>query len=119
MKASILLCSLLIGFLPIAAQGEEPEGSESPIVGTWCWRHIRHNLDITFKADGTYEQTYALASDEDNVHQDKGTWSLEGSTLTMTSSEKGSEPVTSSIEFFGKNRFDQNGFQIFDRIPPE
>jgi len=117
MKAAVLLCSLLIGLLPIAAQGEKPE--ESPIVGTWCWRHIRHNLEITFKADGTYEQTYALASDEDNVHPDKGTWSLEGSTLTMTSSEKDSEATSSSIEFFGKDRFDLNGFQIFDRIPPE
>jgi hypothetical protein len=115
MKANILLFSLLIGVLPIAAQGEEPE--VSPIVGTWCWRHIRHNLDITFKADGTYAQTYALASDEDNVHPDKGTWSLEGSTLTMTSSKKGSEPTSSSIQFLGKDRFDLNGFQIFDRIP--
>lgn len=117
MKAAVPLCSLLIALLPIAAQGEKPE--ESPIVGTWYWRHIRHNLEITFKADGTYEQTYALASDEDNVHQDKGTWSLEGSTLTMTSSEKDSEPTSSTIEFFGKDRFDLNGFQIFDRIPPE
>ncbi len=118
MKATILLlCSLLIGFLPIVAQGEEPEGSGSLIVGTWCWRHIRHNLDIAFKADGTYAQTYALASDEDNVHPDKGTWSLEGSTLTMTSSKKGSEPTSSSIQFLGKDRFDLNGFQIFDRIP--
>lgn len=116
MKATILFLSLLIiGILPPAATAEEPE--ESPIVGTWCWRHIRHDREITFKADGTYEQTYALASDENNVHPDKGTWSLEGSTLTMTSSKKGSEPVSSSIEFFGKDRFDLEGFQIYDRIP--
>jgi len=117
MKATILLFSLIVGTLHTSTQGEEPAGS--PIVGTWYWRHIRHNLDITFKADGTYEQTYALASDENNVHPDKGTWSLEGSTLTMTSSEEGSEPVSSFIEFFGKDRFDLEGFQIFDRIPPE
>ena len=114
MKATLLLLSLLIGILPIAAQGEEPE--ESPIVGTWCWRHIRHDLEITFEADGTYKQTYALASDGANVHPDKGTWSLEGSTLIMTSSRKSSEPTSSSIQFFGKDRFDLDGFQIFDRI---
>lgn len=115
MKATIFLFSLLVGILHLAAQGKEPE--VSPIVGTWCWRHIRHDLEINFKADGTYEQTYALASDETNVHRDKGTWSLEGSTLTMTSSEKGSEPTPSSIKFFGKDRFDLDGFRIFDRIP--
>jgi len=114
MKATVLLLSLLIGTLTIAAQGEETE--ESAIVGTWCWRHIRHNLDITFKADGTYEQEYSEASDEEKVDRDTGTWSLDGSTLTMTSSKKGSEPAPSSIQFFGKDRFDLDGFRIFDRI---
>lgn len=114
MKATILLFSLLVGILPIAAQGEEP--AESPIVGTWCWRNIRHNLEITFNADGTYEQEYSEASDEENIDRDTGTWSLEGSTLTMSSSRKGSEPAPSSVQFFGKDRFDLDGFRIFDRI---
>ncbi|MFM7375810.1 MAG: lipocalin family protein [Chthoniobacterales bacterium] len=115
MRATIPTLSLLIGTLPIAAQGEKP--GESPLVGTWCWRNIRHNLDITFKANGTYKQTYALASDEANVHPDEGTWSLEDSTLIMTSSKKGSEPTSSSINFVGEDKVELDGFQIYDRIP--
>lgn len=114
-RATILILSLLVGTFPIAAQGGKPE--ESPLVGTWCWRHIRHNLEVTFKAGGTHKQTYALASDEANVHPDEGTWSLEDSTLIMTSSKKGSEPTSSSIKFVGEDQFELDGFQIYDRIP--
>lgn len=115
MKATILLFSLVIGILHTAAQGKEIEGSQ--IVGTWCWRQIRHDLVITFKADGTYEQKYSPASDEADVNSDKGTWTLKDAALTMTSSKKGSLPISSSIKFFGKDRFDLDDFQIYDRIP--
>ena len=115
MKATIILFSLLIGILHTAAQGNELEGNL--IVGTWCWRQMRHDLEITFESDGTYEQKYSPASDEANVHSDKGTWSLEGSTLIMTSSKKGAEPTSSSIKFIGEDQFELDGFQIYDRIP--
>ena len=42
MKATVLLFILFIGIVQFAGQGEEPEGN--PIVGTGCWRHIRHDL---------------------------------------------------------------------------
>ena len=115
MKAIILLCGMLVGLLHAGAQGKEAE--ETAMVGTWCWRHPRHDLVITFKADGTYEQKYSPASNEADVHSDKGTWSLKDATLVMISSAKGSSPIPSSIKFFGKDRFDLDGFQIFDRVP--
>ena len=115
MKATILLCSLLIGILHSPAQCKDAE--ESPIVGTWCWDHIRHDEVITFKPDGTYERTYSLASDKGKPHSDKGTWSMKDGTLTMTSRKKGSSPISWSIQFSGKDRFELDGFLAYDRLP--
>lgn len=83
------------------------------LVGTWAYHHIRHEMVITYKPDGTYERRSSTSADGGAIHTDKGTWKIVGNNLIETSSKKGAAPVSSVIEFEGKNRFQLDGFMTF------
>jgi hypothetical protein len=86
------------------------------LVGTWAWCNHRHDMTVTYRVDGTYSRESQLAN-QTKPENTKGTWHIEGNDLIETSSQKDSEPVISVIRFMDQDRFELDGFMLFQRIP--
>lgn len=86
------------------------------LMGTWVWCNHRHDMTVTYRVDGTYarESQFANQTEPQNAN---GTWRIEGNNLIETDAEKDSEPMSSVIKFINNDKFELNGFMLFERIP--
>lgn len=87
MLAMLAMCS--VAFVSCGDDDDEENGS---IVGTW--REVGSDEDdyweFTFKSDGTYEE-------DDDGHYDKGTYKLDGNTLTVIGEKYGTSQYTYKV----------------------
>ena len=86
------------------------------LVGTWVWSNHRHDVTVTYRADGTYSRESQFAN-QTKPQNTKGRWRIEGNNLVETDSQKGSEPVSSVIKFITKDKFELDEFMLYERIP--
>lgn len=92
------------------------ELSANDLVGKWVWCNHRHGMTVTYKADGTFSRETQFAY-EAKPRTTNGKWRIEGNNLIETDAEKDSEPMSSVIKFINKDKFELNGFMLFERIP--
>jgi hypothetical protein len=113
MKTAIFLVCLVCIAASSACAGRPDAGT---LLGTWIWHHVRHEILITYKGDGTYHRKSSTMATGGDVETDRGTWKLEGNNLVEISSAKESKPLSSVIKFESKDRFELDGFMTFDRV---
>jgi hypothetical protein len=109
---ALLACAILVPSLSALAG----DISAKTLAGTWVWSNHRHDVTITYRVDGTYSRESQFAN-ETKPRITKGQWRIEGNNLVETDSQKGSEPVSSVIGFINKDKFELDGFMLYERIP--
>lgn len=78
-----------------ACDDDDDKGASSPIVGTWEYREPGLVDTYTFSANGSYTNSwYEEGYDSDSDH---GTYTYEGTTLTLNSPEYGVDTYTATI----------------------
>ncbi len=70
----------------VSCDDDDDKGSSSPIVGTWEYREPGWVDIYTFSADGSY--TYSYQEEGYDSGSDHGTYTYEGTTLTLDGVEK-------------------------------
>ncbi len=68
----------------VSCDDDDDKGSSSPIVGTWEYREPGWVDIYTFSADGSY--TYSYQEEGYDSGSEHGTYTYEGTTLTLKSS---------------------------------
>ncbi len=78
----------------VSCDDDDDKGSAASIVGTWECRDA-YGYDIyTFSANGSYSNTW---QDGSEIDSDNGTYTYEGTTLTLNSSKYGVDTYTATI----------------------
>ncbi len=78
----------------VSCDDDDDKGSAASIVGTWEYRDA-YGYDIyTFSANGSYSNTW---QDGSYIESDYGTYTYEGTTLTLSSSKYGVDTYTATI----------------------
>lgn len=70
----------------VSCDDDDDKGSSASIVGTWESREPGYVETYTFSADGSYTNNW---EEEDYTGSDYGTYTYEGTTLTVHSSKYG------------------------------
>jgi len=82
------------GFTACDDDDDDKGSSSSPIIGTWEYREPGLVDTYTFSANGSYTNSWQEGSKIDSDH---GTYTYEGTTLTLNSSEYGVDTYTATI----------------------
>lgn len=108
---ALLACAICLSSLSALAG----DINAKTLVGTWVWSNHRHDVTVTYRADGTYSRESQFAN-QTKPQNTKGQWRIEGNNLIETPSKKVSQPVNSVIRIINKDKFELDGFMVFERI---